>query len=95
MSVTRHEETAKTKIEVIGPGCPFCRRRHKTVLEVVEEQGMEADVAHVTDFKTVLRYVPFTPVLTVDGQIVHRGKFLPDKDKLLKLIRTGAEREER
>ncbi len=81
-------------IEVIGPGCPFCRTLYRRVLEAVEEQGIEAEVTHVTDFKTVLRYVPFTPVLTVDGRIVHRGKFLPNKDKLFKLVQAGAEPEE-
>jgi len=86
MNTTQGDRRDKIRIEVIGPGCPFCRRLYRRVLEVVLEQGIEADVAHVMDFKTVLRYVPFTPVLTVDGRVVHRGKFLPNKDKLFKLI---------
>ncbi|MCK7512301.1 MAG: thioredoxin family protein [Desulfobacterales bacterium] len=77
----------KITIEVIGPGCPFCRRLYQRVGEVVAEQDIDADIVHVTDIKTVLRYIPFTPVLKVNGKIVHRGKFLPKKDKLFKLIR--------
>jgi hypothetical protein len=76
--------------EVIGPGCSFCRDLYRRVREVVAERGMDADIVHVTDLKTVLRYIPFTPVLKVSGRIVHRGKRLPGKDRLWDLIRSGA-----
>ena len=33
---------------------------------LIAEQGMDADVMHVTDLKTVLQYIPFTPMLKVD-----------------------------
>ncbi|MCU0577880.1 MAG: rhodanese-like domain-containing protein [Desulfobacterota bacterium] len=36
----------KMIIEVIGPGCPFCRTLYKRVKEVVSEKGIEADVPH-------------------------------------------------
>jgi len=86
-----HQEMAgKITIEVIGPGCSFCRDLYRRVGEVVAEQGMDAEMAHVTDLKTVLRYIPFTPVLKVDGRIVHRGKRLPEKDRLWDLIRSDA-----
>lgn len=86
--MTHQEMTGKITIEVIGPGCSFCRDLYRRVGEVVAERGMDAEVAHVTDLKTVLRYIPFTPVLKVDGRIVHRGKRLPEKDKLWDLIRS-------
>jgi len=74
------------KIDVIGPGCPFCRRLYKRVKEVVEEKGSEAQVEHVTDLRTALRYFPRTPVLLVDGHIVHRGKRLPTKERVAELL---------
>jgi small redox-active disulfide protein 2 len=74
------------KIEVIGPGCPFCRKLYQRVREVVDERGIEADVKHVTDLKTAMRYFPMTPVLLVDGRVMHRGKLLPNKEKLAELI---------
>lgn len=70
------------KIEIIGPGCPFCKSLSKRVGEVVRENGIAAEVEHVTDLKTCLKYIPRTPVLIVDGQVRHKGKWLPDKDKL-------------
>ncbi len=90
MNTTKGEMTGKITIEVIGPGCPFCRRLYQRVQEVVAEQGIDSDIVHVTNLKTVLRYIPFTPALKVNGRIVHRGKFLPKKDKLFKLIRDDA-----
>jgi len=74
------------KIEVIGPGCPFCRRLCKRVKEVVEETGAAAQVEHVTDLRTALKYFPRTPVLIVDGRILHRGKRLPSKERLAELL---------
>ncbi len=81
------EGIVRIRIEVIGPGCPFCRKLHKRVREVLAEQGMEAEIVHVTDLMTVLKHIPFTPVLKVNGDIVHRGKWLPGKDKLRELIK--------
>jgi len=77
------------KIEVIGPGCPFCKTLYKRVSEVVRENAIDAEVEHVSDLKTCLKYMPKTPVLVVDGQVRHKGKWLPDKDKL-KAWLTGA-----
>ena len=74
------------KIEVIGPGCPFCKTLSKRVNEVVSENGIVAEIEHETDLKTCLKYIPRTPVLVVDGQVRHRGKWLPDKDKLKALL---------
>ena len=85
--MTQSKMTGKITIEVIGPGCYFCKRLYQRVGEVVAEHDMDADIVHITNIKTVLRYIPFTPVLKVNGRIVHRGKRLPEKDKLWDLIR--------
>jgi hypothetical protein len=74
------------KIEVVGPGCRFCRRLHQRVEEVVREKGVGAEVVHVTDLRVALKYFPRTPVLLVDDRIVHRGKRLPGKDKVAELL---------
>ena len=88
--MTYQEMAGKITIEVIGPGCSFCRDLYRRVGEVVVEREMDADIVHITDLKTVLRYIPFTPVLKVNGRIVHRGKRLPEKDKLWDLIHSTA-----
>ena len=77
------------KIEVIGPGCPFCKILYKRVNEVVKEKNISADVKHVTDFKSFMKYFPMTPVLIVDGEVRHKGKWLPNKEKIIKLLIGG------
>jgi small redox-active disulfide protein 2 len=74
------------KIEIIGPGCPFCRTLYKRVEEVVRENAIDAEIAHVKDFAVFIRYFPRTPVLRVDGQVLHKGKLLPDKRRIKGLI---------
>jgi len=74
------------KIEIIGPGCPFCKKLTKDVNEAVAEQGIHAEVTHITEFKQVIRFIPFTPVLRINGKVVHRGKLLPSKKKLTAIL---------
>ena len=74
------------KIEVIGPGCRFCKKLYSLVQTVVTEENIEAELSHVTELKQVMRYIPLTPVLKVNGEIVHRGKFLPSKGKIAAML---------
>ncbi|HRV45589.1 MAG TPA: thioredoxin family protein [Smithellaceae bacterium] len=90
--MTNADVSCKTTIEVIGPGCYFCKRLYSLVQEVAGEQGIHADIVHVTNLTTVLRYIPFTPVLKINDQIVHRGKHLPEKNKLRSLLCFNEER---
>ncbi len=78
------------KIEVIGPGCRFCKKLHAMVDEVVASNGVDADVSYITELKRVIRYIPFTPVLKINGKVAHRGKFLPSKEKIAALIAENA-----
>ena len=77
------------KIEVIGPGGLFCKRFYRRVQEVVDENGIDAAVEHVTDLRISLKYIPRTPVLIVDGKIRHRGKLLPGKEKIAEMLGEG------
>ncbi len=74
------------KMEVIGPGCRFCKKLYDLMGGIVQEKGIDAELLHVTDLKQVMRYVPLTPVLKINGEIAHRGKFLPSKEKLTTII---------
>lgn len=73
-------------IEVIGPGCRFCKKLCALVNEVVAEKSIDAEITAVTELKQVIRHVPFTPVLKINGEVAHRGKFLPSKQKLVAIL---------
>lgn len=74
------------KMEVIGPGCRFCKKLYDLTSDIVKEKGIDAELVHVTELKQVMRYVPLTPVLKINGEVAHRGRFLPPKEKLAAII---------
>jgi hypothetical protein len=74
------------KIEIIGPGCRFCKKLYGLTSEIISEKDIDAELSHVTELKQVMRYIPLTPVLRINGEVAHRGKFLPSKEKLVAII---------
>ena len=56
--------------EIIGPGCRFCEKLHDLTAEIVSENGVNAEVRKVTELSRVIRHVPFTPVLKLDGEVI-------------------------
>lgn len=62
-------------IEVLGPGCSNCQRLEATVREVVERTGIQAEIAHVVDYREIAsRGVLSTPGLVIDGVVVSVGR---------------------
>jgi small redox-active disulfide protein 2 len=62
-------------IEVLGSGCPNCRRLEANALEAVKMAGVEAEVHHVTDPREIVsRGVMSTPGLVIDGKVVSTGR---------------------
>jgi small redox-active disulfide protein 2 len=63
------------KIEVLGPGCPNCRRLEQDVNSVLVELGIEAEVVKVTDLNKISSYgVLMTPGLVINGKVYSSGK---------------------
>jgi len=69
-------------IKVLGSGCTNCRNLEKLCREVVSENGIEAEIEKVTDYKEIMSYgILSTPGLVVNGKVVNSGK-LPAKSTL-------------
>ena len=69
-------------IKVLGSGCANCVTLEKLCKEVVAENGIEAEIEKVTDFKDIMSYgVMSTPGLVINGKVVLSGK-LPTKSTL-------------
>jgi len=63
------------KIEVLGPGCPNCKKLEANAREAVVMAGVEAEIVKVTDFREIhARGVMTTPVLVIDGTVVSSGR---------------------
>ena len=70
-------------IKVLGSGCTNCVRLEKLVLEVLEENKLEATVEKLITFDDFARYgVMITPALVVNGKVITQGK-VPTKHTLV------------
>lgn len=74
------------KIEVLGAGCPKCKKLEELVRKVCSENSIDCEIEKVTDIgKIMAAGVMLTPALTVDGKVVLSGK-VPSPDELKKLL---------
>ncbi len=74
------------KIEILGTGCPKCRKLHELAEEAVNELGVSAEITKVTDINKIIDYkVLVTPALAIDGDAVVVGR-IPSKEEIIKWI---------
>ncbi|MEF8756906.1 MAG: thioredoxin family protein [Halobacteriales archaeon] len=79
------------KIEVIGPGCPRCKKTEKHVERALDrlDDGVDATVEKVEGQMEIIdRGVMHTPAVAVDGEVAVEGD-IPDVDQLVDIFRTG------
>jgi len=74
-------------IQVLGTGCPKCKKLEEQTREAAKAIGLECEILKVTDIDTIMRMgVMMTPGLVVDGVVKVSGK-VPSVDELKELIR--------
>jgi len=74
------------KIQVLGTGCPKCRKTYEHVEEAIRELGTCADLEKVEDLKSIMNFgIMVTPGVAIDGEVKVSGK-VPSVKELKKLI---------
>ncbi len=74
------------KIQVLGPGCPKCRKLAENAKEAVEQHELDFEVEKVTDINEIMKFgVMITPALVVDGQVKSVGK-VPSADEIRQML---------
>ncbi len=74
------------KIEILGTGCPKCKKLAEQVQLASNELGLECQIEKVEDIQKIMAHgVMMTPALVVDGKVMITGK-VPSVDELKKLI---------
>ena len=69
------------KIQVLGTGCPNCRKLKENVVHAVAELGLDCEVESVTDLDAILSFdVMMTPALVIDGDVKVTGSIPPAAD---------------
>ena len=74
------------KIQILGTGCPKCKKVAEVAEKAVAELGVEADVVKVTDINEIMNFgVMMTPALAIDGNVKVAGK-IPSLDDVKKWV---------
>jgi len=74
------------KLQVLGTGCPKCKKLAENTEAAAKALGIEYDIAKVTDINEIMKFgVMITPALAVDGQVKVVGK-VPSPDEIKKIL---------
>ena len=74
------------KIQVLGTGCPKCKKLAANAEEAAKELGLDVEIEKVTDIDKIIDFgVMSTPSLAIDGKIVVVGK-VPSVEDIKKLL---------
>lgn len=76
------------KLQVLGTGCPKCKKLAEAVEQAARELGMEFAIEKVTDINDIVGFgVMSTPALAVDGKVVLVGR-VPTVNELKTLLKS-------
>lgn len=77
------------KIQVLGSGCPTCKRLYELTKQAVEEAGIKQEVEYLTGQEGLQKMIDLgvmsSPVLTINEKPVMTG-FVDDVEKIKELI---------
>ncbi len=74
------------KIEILGTGCPNCKKIEKNVREVIQELKIQAEISKITEISEIMkRGVMSLPALIIDGKLKSSGRIL-DMDEIKKML---------
>jgi small redox-active disulfide protein 2 len=75
------------KIQILGTGCPKCKKLAEIVEQTAKELGIEYEIEKVTKINDIMKFgVMVTPALVVDGQVKIAGK-LPTSEQLKEMLK--------
>lgn len=77
------------KVQVLGSGCPTCKKLFEITQQAVKQLKMDGEVEYITDVSKIIEMgIMSSPVLAVNGNPVMVG-FTPDIEKIKRAITNG------
>jgi small redox-active disulfide protein 2 len=74
------------KIQILGAGCPKCKKLAENAEAAAKAAGVEYTVEKVTDINEIMKFgVMMTPALAVDGDVKTVGK-VPSATEIEKML---------
>ncbi|MFN4212857.1 MAG: thioredoxin family protein [Microgenomates group bacterium] len=78
------------KIQVIGSGCPTCKKLYEIVQKAADELGTKEKVEYIGGPEGIQTLIEMgamsSPILAINGEIVMTG-FTPDIEKIKEIIK--------
>jgi small redox-active disulfide protein 2 len=75
------------KIQILGTGCPKCKKLAENAEMAAKELGMEYELEKVTKINDIMKFgVMITPGLAVDGKVKVVGK-VPSVEQLKEILK--------
>lgn len=69
------------KIQILGTGCPKCKKLAESVEAAVKDLGGEFEIEKVTEVNEIMKFgVMMTPALAIDGRVMAVGKLLSPEE---------------
>jgi len=73
-------------LQVLGPGCPKCKKLAENAEAAAKELGIEHRLEKITDITKILDFgVMVTPALVVDGDVKVAGK-VPSPEEIKQML---------
>ena len=75
------------KIQILGTGCPNCKKTAENAEKAVEMSGADAEIVRVEKINDIMGFgVMMTPALAIDGDVKVSGK-VPSPDQISEWIK--------
>jgi len=75
------------KIEILGTGCPKCKKTLENVQKAVKDLKIEAEIVKVEKINDIMNYgVMITPALAINGEVKVAGK-IPSPEQIADWIK--------
>jgi small redox-active disulfide protein 2 len=69
------------RIQILGTGCPKCKKLAENAESAVKDLGIEYELEKVTQINDIMAMgVMMTPALVIDGEVQVTGKVLSSED---------------
>jgi small redox-active disulfide protein 2 len=74
------------KIQILGTGCPKCKKLTENVEAAAKELELEFEVEKVADINEMMKYgVMMTPALVIDDEVKAVGK-VPSVEEIKQML---------
>ncbi len=71
------------KIEILGTGCPKCKKTAENAEKAIKLSGVEAEIVKVEKINDIMDFgVMITPALAIDGEVKIAGK-IPSPEQIV------------